>query len=73
MSGAPELTVLSGEPTPEQLAALLTVLAARAGTAIPLLDTGAPVGLDAWRDRRVGLRDTVVPGAGAWRASGLPG
>ncbi len=65
----PLLTVVRGQPTPEQLAALLAVVAARAsggsaddppGDAEPPL-WAAPV-----------LRGQVHPGPGAWRASGLP-
>lgn len=69
MTAEPVLTVLRGSPTPAQLAALLVVLAARyrpnaVARALPFT---------AWRDRRAGLRAPLVPGAGAWRASGLPG
>ena len=63
----PLLRVVRGEPTPEQLAALLAVVAARtsageapAAAPVPSL-WGTPV-----------LRTPLSPGPGAWRASGLP-
>lgn len=63
------LTVLRGNPTPAQLAALVVVLTARSRPG----PTAQTTGLTAWRDRRAGLRTPLAPGAGAWRASGLPG
>jgi acyl-CoA carboxylase epsilon subunit len=62
----PFLRVVRGEPTPEELAALLAVLAARPAPA------AAPPLRSAWSDpgRRLGL--TARPGPGAWRRSALP-
>lgn len=64
----PLLTVVRGEPTAEQLAALTAVIAARASAGGPDADLrpepslwAAPV-----------LRAPLSPGSGAWRASGLP-
>ena len=63
---APLLRVVRGEPTPDELAAVVAVLAARAA-ADPLPPAqvrrtwAAPV-----------LRAPLRPGPGAWRASGLP-
>ena len=62
----PLLTVLRGQPTPEQLAALVAVVAARAAVDEPVPPRerslwAAPV-----------LRSPLSPGPGAWRASGLP-
>lgn len=65
----PFLTVVSGEPTAEELAALVAVLAARrsdrAGES-----TAAP--RSAWRDRSRLVRQMPLPGPGSWRASSLP-
>jgi hypothetical protein len=62
----PFLRVVRGEPTPEELAALVAVLAARPAAAEP------PPVRSAWSDpaRRLGL--TTRPGPGAWRRSALP-
>ena len=62
----PLLTVVRGEPTPEQLAALVAVLAARSGAAEPAPTAAAPL----WSAPQ--LRTPMFPGPGAWRASGLP-
>ncbi len=64
----PLLSVVRGEPTPEQLAALLAVVAARgAGGAEDDGRAGEP---SLWAAPV--LRGPVHPGPGAWRASGLP-
>ena len=61
----PHLTVVRGEPSPEQLAALVAVLASRGGAA-PAVAT--PPSL--WRTT---VRAPLpAPGPGAWRASALP-
>jgi hypothetical protein len=64
---APWLRVVRGEPTADELAALVAVLAARSAAVAP-----APVVRSAWADpaRRLGL--THRPGPGAWRRSALP-
>jgi hypothetical protein len=63
----PYLRVVSGQPSAEELAALVAVLAARPAAAPP-----APGPRSAWADpaRRLGL--THRPGPGAWRRSALP-
>jgi hypothetical protein len=63
----PYLRVVRGEPAAEELAAVVAVLAARAGAPAP-----APRVRPAWADpaRRLGL--TARPGPGAWRRSALP-
>lgn len=65
----PLLSVVRGDPTPEQLAALLAVVAARAagGSAD---DPAAASEPSLWAAPT--LRTPVHPGPGAWRASGLP-
>jgi len=63
----PYLRVVRGEPTADDLAALVAVLAARSAVAPP-----APRSRSAWADpaRRLGL--TQRPGPSAWRRSALP-
>ena len=67
MTETPYLRVVRGEPTAEELAALVAVLAARSAATAP-----APRPRSAWADpaRRLGL--TAQPGPGAWRRSVLP-
>jgi hypothetical protein len=62
----PYLRVVRGEPTAEELAALVAVLAARSAAPTP------PRPRSAWADpaRRLGLAGR--PGPGAWRRSALP-
>ena len=68
--GRPVLRVIRGDATPEEIAALLAVVAARAaGTA---RDT-RPRTTAAWTDRGRVMRAPVAPGPGAWRASAWPG
>ena len=67
----PLLRVVFGDPTPDELAALVAVLVARAGTtAAAAADSDAP--RPAWQDRARYLRTTLPHGAGAWRASAWP-
>ena len=63
----PLLTVVRGEPTAEQLAALTAVVAARAAAASD--DAPAPAA-PLWP--RPQLRGHLSPAPGAWRASALP-
>ena len=62
------LQVVRGEPTAEELAALVTVLAARTGGA-PAPD---PVPASRWADPHRLVRGSAPPARGGWRASGLP-
>jgi hypothetical protein len=66
-SARPLLTVVRGEPTPEQLAALVAVVSARASAAPPEPD---PRPRSLWG--RPQLRGPLSPAPGAWRASALP-
>jgi hypothetical protein len=60
----PFLTVLRGEPSDAELAALVTVLAS-AGGAAP-----APVGpRSLWGDPAIQLRSTAMPSSGAWTSA----
>jgi hypothetical protein len=63
----PVLTVVRGEPTAEQLAALLAVVSARGGGGVEPEQTSAP---SLWN--RPALRRPLTPGPGAWRAGALP-
>jgi hypothetical protein len=67
----PLLRVVRGDATPEEIAALVAVLAARGS------DDEAPAPprsvKNAWSDRSRSLRRPLATGPGAWRASGLPG
>ncbi len=66
----PLLRVVRGEPTAAELAALVTVLAARAAAAAAVTAPEPPRSL--WRDRATLVHAPLLPGRGAWRASGLP-
>jgi hypothetical protein len=65
----PLLRVVRGNPSPEELAALIAVVTAR-GSAAAAPELGPP---SRWGARSSSLRRPLSPGAGAWRASGLPG
>lgn len=60
--------IVRGEPSGEELAALITALAALATTAA----AAAPTPRDAWADPARRLRIPPHPGPGAWRHSALP-
>jgi hypothetical protein len=63
----PYLQVVRGEPTPEELAALVAVLAARS---VPV--AAPPRVRSAWSDPARGFGLVRRPGPGAWRRSALP-
>jgi hypothetical protein len=65
----PLLRVVRGNPSPEELAALIAVVSAR-GSATAEPEPAVP---SRWASRAAGLRRPLSPGRGAWRASGLPG
>ena len=64
----PLLRVVHGDATPEEVAALVAVIAA--------LGSGAPPATQqprsTWADPSRRLRTTLPHGPGAWRSSGLP-
>jgi hypothetical protein len=66
--GKPVLRVVRGNPTPEELAALVTVLsvATAAGQRPP------PAERSRWADPAARLRRPLQPGPDAWSRSGLP-
>jgi Acyl-CoA carboxylase epsilon subunit len=64
----PFLQVVHGDATPEEIAALVAVIASMSGTAKPT----RPKPRSTWADPRRRVRVTLPHGPGAWRASGLP-
>jgi acyl-CoA carboxylase epsilon subunit len=63
----PLLRIVKGDATPEEIAALVTVLTARAAAAVP-----APKPQPSpWTYRRAQLSKPVFVGAGEWRRSGF--
>ncbi|MDT0304590.1 acyl-CoA carboxylase epsilon subunit [Streptomonospora wellingtoniae] len=66
---APLLRVVRGDPTPEEAAALVAVLTARARAA--RAGDGGPAGPppSGWRDRSRLPGRSPAPGPGAWRAA----
>jgi hypothetical protein len=68
---APFLYVVRGQPTQAELAAVVTVLAARQAASAR---AGRPARAvrSTWSDRSRLMRASVSPGPGAWRRSALP-
>jgi len=64
------LSVVRGEPTAEELAALVLALAPRTGRTEPAAPSPAP---SQWAAKSRQMRPQLFPGPGAWRASALPG
>lgn len=60
----PLLRVVRGEPTAEELAALVAVVTARSAAR----PGAAPRSV--WTDRAQLVRRSLAPGSGAWRSSG---
>jgi hypothetical protein len=67
-SPQPILQVVRGDATPEEVAALVAVIASLSGTAAP----AKPKPPSTWAHPARGLRTVHRHGPGAWRASGLP-
>lgn len=61
----PVLRIVRGEPSDEELAALVAVLTARTTAVTPPIPEAPSV----WRDRTALLRKPAHPGPGAWRAA----
>jgi hypothetical protein len=64
----PVLRVVRGNPTAEELAALVAVLLGGG----PDDAGGAPASPSAWNDPAARVRSGIHPGPGAWRRSALP-
>lgn len=62
----PVLRIVRGDPTPQELAALLVVVLTR--TEPPVQRRTAP----GWADRQPLMRRLLRTGSGAWRTSALP-
>ena len=62
----PSIRVVAGDPTAEELAALVVVLSSL-GTTAPAPD---PTKRDGWGAYWRGVRAPLAPGPGAWRAAG---
>lgn len=69
-SGAPVLTVITPNPSAEEIAALVAVLAARTAPAGPGGEAGRP--RSEWSAKSRLLREPLARGTGGWRASALP-
>jgi hypothetical protein len=65
---APTLRIVRGDATPEEMAAIVAVLASRRVVAA----APAPSARSAWADRSALLRRPLPHGPAAWRASALP-
>jgi Acyl-CoA carboxylase epsilon subunit len=65
---SPHLRIVKGNPTDEEVAALVTVVSVMgaAGEEEPAARRSA------WSDRRVMVREPLAHGPGAWRTSGFP-
>jgi hypothetical protein len=63
----PVLKVISGNPTPEELAAVIALVTARSGGVVA---DSAPAPRSLWS--RPQLRPVLQHGPGAWKASALP-
>jgi hypothetical protein len=66
----PFLQVVRGDATPEEVAAVVAVLAARAVAATA--PSGPARRPSVWAQRSRLVRRPITAGPGAWRASGLP-
>ena len=66
----PVLAIVAGDPSAEQIAAVVTVLSARAGQA-GRAGTGETARYG-WSARSRLLRAPILRGPGGWRASALP-
>ena len=67
----PVLSVVRGEPTPTELAALLVVLASRSGSPAGRADPW--LSRSRWAAPAQLMRAPVLRGQNAWRASAFPG
>ena len=67
------IKVIRGNPTPEELAAALAVVRARAAAAAAQ-PSGAPAIPDAWSDpSRIAARRVPAPGPASWSRTYWPG
>ncbi|MEV1168983.1 acyl-CoA carboxylase subunit epsilon [Nonomuraea sp. NPDC049784] len=66
-----DLRIVRGDATPEEIAALVAVLAARQSPQAEPEKSPVPR-RQTWRNPARGMRKPVVPGKSAWRMSALP-
>jgi hypothetical protein len=66
-SGPPVLRVISGDPSEEELAAIIAAVSTRSRRAAP-----AAPHFSLWARKSRQVRPSQRPGFGAWRASTLP-
>jgi len=69
---APVITVLRGQPTPAELAAVMAVLLAVRGAASAAGPATGAARRSWWAQRASVRTDFPRPGPGGWRASALP-
>jgi acyl-CoA carboxylase epsilon subunit len=67
----PFISVVRGQPTEAELAAVVTVLAARS-IAAATVPAPARASRSSWSDTSRLMRESIAPSAGAWRRSALP-
>jgi hypothetical protein len=67
-AAVPLLRIVRGSPTPEEVAAVVAVVATMGAGDEPR----QPAEMAAWADRGRSLRQPIDHGAHAWRASALP-
>mgnify|MGYP002654664212 CR=1 FL=1 len=67
-STRPLLRVVSGDPTPEELAIILAVVSARGSATKP----SEPKRLSLWASKGRQTRPSLGAGFGSWRASSMP-
>jgi hypothetical protein len=67
----PRLTIVRGDPTPEEIAAVVTALTARVASAAGQARVGETM-RNGWSSRSRMMRSPLSRGPGAWRASALP-
>jgi hypothetical protein len=63
----PLLRVVSGNPTPDEVAVVVAVLSARGAAA-----AAEPQQFSLWARKSRNIRPILRPGYGAWRASSMP-
>jgi hypothetical protein len=68
----PMLRIVRGDPTEAEIAALITVIAARARQRASARRRHQELPRSAWTDRSRLVRQPVRAGLGAWRASAWP-
>jgi hypothetical protein len=65
----PRLAIVRGDPTPEEIAALIAVLTTRLQSGQASVHAAPRYG---WSSRSRMMRGPLARGPGAWRASALP-